>query len=138
MLPSPAPPANIAADLTVTGKAEWLRGGPISPHLLRGTKGELRQVTLDAGNGMNARLSGPFSVSDQGLLSGEFSLTLVNIDAWRENLVKAVPEETDLINNIANMLTALAGGKNEATVKLNVRDGTAFLAFVPIGVLPAL
>ncbi|AWI58552.1 DUF2125 domain-containing protein [Sinorhizobium fredii] len=136
--PSPAPPANIAADLTITGKAEWLRGATISPHMLRGAKGELRQLTLDAGSGMNAKLSGPFSVNEQGLVSGEFSLTLVNIDAWRENLVKAVPEETDLINNIANVLAALAAGKDEATVKLNVRDGTAFLAFVPIGVLPAL
>ncbi|PDT40006.1 MULTISPECIES: DUF2125 domain-containing protein [Sinorhizobium] len=136
--PSPAPPVNLAADLTVTGRADWLRGGAINPHMLRGTRGEMRQLTLDAGSGMTAKLTGPFSVDDQGLVSGEFSLTLVNIDAWRENLVKAVPEETDLINNVANVLTALAAGKNEATVKLNVRDGTAFLAFVPIGVLPAL
>ncbi|APG85635.1 DUF2125 domain-containing protein [Sinorhizobium americanum] len=136
--PSLAPPANVAADLTVTGKAEWLQGGAINPHMMRGTRGELRQLTLDAGSGMTAKLSGPFSVNDQGLVSGEFSLTLVNIDAWRENLVKAVPEETDLINNVANVLAALAAGKNEATVKLNVRDGTAFLAFVPIGILPAL
>jgi hypothetical protein len=96
------------------------------------------QLTLDAGEGMTAKLSGPFSVNDQGLISGEFALTLVNISTWRENLVKAIPEETDLINNVANVLAALAAGKNEATVKLNVRDGTAFLAFVPIGVLPAL
>lgn len=136
--PSLAPPANIAADVTVAGKAEWLRGGSLSPHMLRGTKGELRELTLDAGDGTSARLSGPFSVSDKGLVSGEFSLTLVNIDAWRENLVKVVPEEADVINNVANMLAALAGGKDEATVKLNVRDGTAFLAFVPIGVLPPL
>ncbi|HXV29447.1 MAG TPA: DUF2125 domain-containing protein [Sinorhizobium sp.] len=136
--PNLAPPADIAADLTVTGKAEWLEGSARSPHMLRGTKGELRQLTLDMGEGMSARLSGPFTVSDQGLVSGEFSLLLMNISAWRETLVKAVPEEKDLVNNVANMLTALAGGKNEATVKLNVRDGTAFLAFVPIGVLPAL
>lgn len=136
--PSFAPPANIAADLTIKGKAEWLQGSALSPHMLRGTKGELRQVTLDMGDGMSARLSGPFSVNGQGLVSGEFSLMLNSISAWRENLVNAVPEETDLINNVANMLAALAGGKDEATVKLNVRDGTAFLAFVPIGVLPAL
>lgn len=106
--------------------------------MLRGTRGELRQLTLDAGSGMSAKLTGPFSVNDQGLISGEFSLTLANIDAWRENFVKIAPDETDLIDNVANMLKALAGGKNEATVKLNVRDGTAFLAFVPIGMLPAL
>jgi hypothetical protein len=136
--PSLGSPADIAADLTIAGKAEWLQGVSLSPHMLRGAKGELRQLTLDAGDGMSANLSGPFSVSDQGLVSGEFSLTLMNISAWREALVKVIPEETDLINNVANVLSALAGGKDEATVKLNVRDGTAFLAFVPIGVLPAL
>lgn len=136
--PSAAPPSDLAADLTITGKAEWLREGALFPHMLRGSKGELRQVTVDMGAGMSARLSGPFSINDQGLVSGEFSLTLTNISAWRETLVKTSPEETDLINNVANMLTALAGGKDEATVKLNVRDGTAFLAFVPVGVLPPL
>jgi hypothetical protein len=136
--PSIAPPADIAMDLTVAGKAEWLQAGAFSPQMLRGASGELRQLTLDAGSGMTAKLSGPFSVNDQGLISGEFSLTITNIDSWRENLVKIAPEETDLVNNIANMLNALAGGRNEATVKLNVRDGTAFLAFIPVGVLPAL
>ncbi|MCA1368008.1 DUF2125 domain-containing protein [Bradyrhizobium sp. BRP14] len=136
--PSLAPPADIAMDLTVAGKAEWLQVGAFSSGMLRGASGELRQFTLDAGSGMTAKLSGPFSVDDQGLISGEFSLTIANIHAWRENLVKIAPDETDLVNNIANMLNALAGGRNEATVKLNVRDGTAFLAFIPVGVLPAL
>jgi hypothetical protein len=136
--PSLAAPADVAMDLTVTDKAEWLQAGALPPHMLRGIRGELRQLTLDAGSGMSAKLTGPFSVNDQGLISGEFSLTLANIDAWRENFVKIAPDETDLIDNVANMLKALAGGKNEATVKLNVRDGTAFLAFVPIGMLPAL
>jgi hypothetical protein len=136
--PSLAAPADVAMDLTVVDKAEWLQAGALPPHMLRGTRGELRQLTLDAGSGMSAKLTGPFSVNDQGLISGEFSLTLANIDAWRENFVKIAPDETDLIDNVANMLKALAGGKNEATVKLNVRDGTAFLAFVPIGMLPAL
>jgi hypothetical protein len=136
--PSIAPPADIAMDLTVAGKAEWLQAGAFSPQMLRGASGELRQLMLDAGSGMTAKLSGPFSVNDQGLISGEFSLTITNIDSWRENLVKIAPDETDLVNNIANMLNALAGGRNEATVKLNVRDGTAFLAFIPVGLLPAL
>ncbi|MDX0666073.1 DUF2125 domain-containing protein [Sinorhizobium medicae] len=136
--PSLAAPADVSMDLTVAEKAEWLQSAHVAPHMLRGSKGELRQLTLDAGSGMTAKLTGPFSVNDQGLISGEFSLTLANIDAWRENIVKIAPDEKDLIDNVANMLKALAGGKNEATVKLNVRDGTAFLAFVPIGMLPTL
>lgn len=133
-----APPANIAADLTFVDKASWMGSGIPTPAMLRGSKGELRQMTLDLGSGMNAKLSGPFSVNDQGLISGELSLTMTNIDAWRQNLVTLIPDDANLVNNTANMLKALANGKNEATVKLNVRDGTAFLAFIPIGVLPTL
>ncbi|MDK1490455.1 DUF2125 domain-containing protein [Sinorhizobium sp. 7-81] len=136
--PSLASPVDVAADVTVVGKAGWMQAGALSARMLRGSSGELRHLTLDAGEGMSAKLSGPFSVNDQGLISGEFSLTMMNIDAWHTSLMKVVPEEIDLINNIATMLKALAGGKNEATVKLNVRDGTAFLAFIPVGVLPTL
>ena len=105
-----------------------------------GSKGEMRNLTLDLGNGMVTSASGPFTVNDQGLISGEFSVTMKNIEGWRQNLVKVFTDEdgTVMVNNIANMLTALADGKNEATVKLNVRDGIAFLAFFPIGELPQL
>ncbi|MCY1228422.1 hypothetical protein D9M72_407390 [compost metagenome] len=135
--PSYAPPATVAADLTFTDKAGWMATTP-TPEMFRGSKGELRQLTLDLGSGMNAKLSGPFSVNDQGLISGEFSLTMTNIEAWRANLVKLIPDDANLVDNTANMLKALANGKDEATVKLNVRDGTAFLAFIPIGVLQTL
>lgn len=135
--PSYTPPATVAADMTFTDKAEWMTAPP-TPEMFRGSKGELRQLTIDLGSGMNARLSGPFSVNDQGLISGEFSLTMTNIEAWRSNLVKLIPDDANLVDNTANMLKALANGKDEATVKLNVRDGTAFLAFIPIGVLPTL
>ncbi len=134
------PPVNASADLTFVDRASLMQRGSWRPDALRGSKGEMRNVTLDLGNGMVTTASGPFSVNDQGLISGEFSVTMKNIDGWRQNLVKVFPDKDDtvMVNNIANMLTALADGKNEATVKLNVRDGIAFLAFFPIGELPQL
>ncbi len=138
--PSLLPPVNGSADLTLVGSAALMNAGGLKPGALHGAKGEMRNLTLDLGNGMVTTASGPFSINDQGLISGEFSVTMQNIEGWRQNLVKVFTDEdgTAMINNIANMLTALADGKNEATVKLNVRDGVAFLAFFPIGELPQL
>jgi hypothetical protein len=134
------PPVNASADMTFAGRGILMQRGGWKPDALRGSKGEMRNLTLDLGNDMVTTASGPFSVNDQGLISGEFSVTMKNIEGWRQNLVKVFTDKdgTVMVNNIANMLTALADGKNEATVKLNVRDGIAFLAFFPIGELPQL
>jgi len=134
------PLINASLDLTFVDRANLLDAGGRQPDALYNSKGEVRNLTLDLGSGMVGTITGPFSVDGAGFISGEFSVTLKNIEGWRQNLTKAFPDEdgTILINNIANMLTALADGKNESTVKLNVRDGTAFLAFIPIGVLPQL
>lgn len=134
------PPVNASTDMTLVDRATLMQRGGWKPEALRNSKGEMRNLTLDLGNGMVTTASGPFSVNGQGLISGEFSVTMKNIEGWRQNLVKVFTDEdgTVMVNNIANMLTALADGKNEATVKLNVRDGIAFLAFFPIGELPQL
>lgn len=138
--PSLLPLLSASADLTLVDRAALMNAGGLNPGALRNSKGEMRNLTLDLGNGMVTTATGPFTVDDKGLVSGEFSVTMKNIEGWRQNLVKVFSNEegTAMVNNIANMLTALADGKNEATVKLNVRDGVAFLAFFPIGELPQL
>lgn len=138
--PSLLPLLSASADMTLVDRAVLMSAGGLKPGALRNSKGEMRKLTLDLGNGMVTTASGPFTVDDKGLISGEFSVTMKNIEGWRQNLVKVFSNEDGMamVNNIANMLTALADGKNEATVKLNVRDGIAFLAFFPIGELPQL
>lgn len=127
-------------DVTFADRGSLLGQGRFPPGALRGSKGDMRNLTLDLGNGMLAQASGRFSVDDDGLISGAFNVTMKDIEGWRKNLTGSFPDEdsVSLINNIANMLTALSNGRNEATVNLNVRDGTAFLAFFPIGELPRL
>ncbi|MBP1858916.1 DUF2125 domain-containing protein [Rhizobium herbae] len=134
------PPVNASADMTIVDRAALMQAGGLKSGALRNSKGEMRNLTLDLGGGMVTTASGPFSVDDQGLISGEFRVSMKNIEGWRQNLVKVFTDKdgTAMVNNIANMLTALADGKNEASVKLNVRDGIAFLAFFPIGELPRI
>jgi hypothetical protein len=134
------PPLAAAVDLTLVDRADLVEMKPVSPHFLRGSRGELRNLTLDFGNGMVGTASGPFSVDDEGLISGTFKVTIREIANLRPILVRAFPDEQAVanINNTANMLRALNGGGNEATVTIDVRDGNASLAFFPLGELPAL
>ncbi|MFP5077341.1 DUF2125 domain-containing protein [Rhizobium sp. YIM 134829] len=132
------PPLDSTVDLTVKDRAELLRLGGLRAAALRGASGEVRNLTLDFGNGLLTTASGPFTVSDEGLISGAFKLTMRDVEGWRRTLVSAFPDDRDTIDNTANMLSALSAGAKDASVTLNVRDGTAFLAFIPIGVLPAL
>ena len=125
-------------DMTLVDRAHLMETGRLTRQALRDSKGELRKLALDLGEGMVATASGPFSIDAEGLISGEFEVTMTNVEAWRRNLANAFPEAEETIDNIAGMLAVLANGRNEATVKLNVRDGTAFLAFIPVGVLPRI
>ncbi|MDQ0321633.1 hypothetical protein QO002_003771 [Pararhizobium capsulatum DSM 1112] len=138
--PSLLPPTAAAVDLTLFDRADLVEMKPVNPHFLRGSKGELRNLTLDFGGGMVGTASGPFSIDDKGLISGEFKVTIKEIANLRPLLVKAFPDEKSVtnINNTANMLRALNDGGDEATVKIDVRDGNAWLAFFPLGELPVL
>lgn len=130
-------PLDSRLDLTLYDRADLLaRSAP--PEGIRNSRGELRSASLDLGDGMIVDLSGPFSVNADGLISGEINVSLKNISAWEQTLSATFPQAANLIGNVANMLTALSNGANDASVKLNLRDGMAFLAFIPLGELPRL
>lgn len=130
-------PLDSRIDLTLYDQADLLaRNAPKTG--IRNSRGELRSASLDLGDGMIVDLSGPFSVNAEGLISGEINVSLKNISAWEQTLSVSFPEASDMIGNVAKMLKALSNGGNDASVKLNLRDGMAFLAFIPLGELPRL
>lgn len=130
-------PLDSSLDLTLYDRADLLeRNAPQTG--IRNSRGELRTASIDLGEGMIVDLSGPFSVNAEGLISGEINVSLKNVSAWEQTLSTSFPEASSLIGNVANMLKALSNGGNDASVKLNLRDGMAFLAFIPLGELPRL
>jgi hypothetical protein len=132
------PLLDAAIDITVKDRGSVLTRGGFFRHALRNSSGEVRNLTLDLGNGRVTTARGPFTVNDQGLISGAFEVTMRDVAAWRTTLATAFPDSENMLDNAANMLTALAAGGNDTTVTLNVRDGVAFLAFIPVGMLPQL
>ncbi|MDX3929733.1 MAG: DUF2125 domain-containing protein [Shinella sp.] len=129
------PAFDIAADITFADAARWIskEGPPENP--LRGSRGELRRLSIDIGNGRTAALSGPFSINDEGALSGQFDLDMRGIDVWRDAIISAFPDTARTVRNIAATVKALSGNGQDAVVKLNVNDGTVYLGMIPIAFL---
>ncbi|MEF2071384.1 DUF2125 domain-containing protein [Consotaella aegiceratis] len=138
------PPLDLAVDVSVHGAADWLRrggnGSGERPSLL-GRTGEIRQARLAVVTDEDADLSvsGPFSVSDEGAISGDFRLA-VGDPAKIANVIKAAaPQAADLADSIAATLQ-LAGSNDEGqrVLPITVRDGMASVGIIPLGRIPSL
>ncbi|SOC43679.1 hypothetical protein SAMN05892877_111194 [Rhizobium subbaraonis] len=131
------PQVDVVLDATIENAADWLNDGPptTAPH---GTKGELRNFSLAFVNGSNAALSGPYEVDDKGRLSGNFQVQLKGIDTVRDAVAEAFPEIAETASSVASTIRSLSGGKDEASVRLRVRDGVVYLGIIPLAAIPPL
>ncbi|WP_153003617.1 DUF2125 domain-containing protein [Aureimonas ureilytica] len=138
----PLPPFDLSADLSLDGAAGWLRSGVPAANVseaLRGQAGTIRLLELSLPGGGGAQLSGPFSVSPTGELSGDFRLALENPQAIAGLVGVLVPGTGGLATTIAGAVGFAGrqeGGKT--VVDVQVRNGEARLGFIPLGRLPRI
>lgn len=131
------PKVNVAADLTVADAAGWLRDG-VPDNAPRDTRGDLRRLSLDFGNGNTAALSGSYEIDAEGFLSGKFELEINGIDTVRDIVSEAFPEIADMATSVADTIRGLSGGHSDARVKLRAKDGIIYLGIIPIASIGAL
>ena len=136
--PPVLPPLSASIDMTLIGKAKYLDLQGDRGEGLYGSKGEIRRLVADMGEGRVLTLSGPVSVGTDGMVSGEFHVEVEGIKAWQETLRQAFPDERETIDNAGNVLGALFSGKDKGTADLTVTDGVVSLGIFPIAVLPPL
>ena len=128
----------VAVDMTLADKAGLMDYDMRLPDGADTDAGTLNRVSLDLGNGMTGDLSGPFTIDADGLVSGDFTLAMTNLEGWRQALGALLPEDRDTVDNIFNAITALSGQNDRASVKLTARKGTVFLTLIPLFVIPPL
>jgi hypothetical protein len=138
--PSPKvlPPFSTSIDLTLAGKAGLLAGKEKLDTVLRNSEGQLRGLVVDLGKGRVVTASGPFSVDENGFISGRIRLEIEQIQAWRDLLIEQFPEAAGQIRNVADILKSIAGKHDNGTISLDIEDGAVFVSFIPIGYLPPL
>lgn len=122
-------------DATVEDGASLLRDEQVS---LRGRSGTLRSLSLtDASGDAGLSLSGPFSVSEEGLLNGDFSIGIDDAQRTAEILAAIFPDAADSIRSALSALGSMNGG-SIPSIPLTVRDGRPSILFISFDRLPPL
>lgn len=129
------PPFSASVDMSLLAKGHILAGRPYGS---KKASGQLRALKLDMGKGIYGELSGPFTIDEDGWISGDLSLMLENLDLWEKALVTAFPDAAPTLSGIAQMLRGLSGDKDRTIVKLSVIKGTILLSLLPIGQIPQM
>jgi hypothetical protein len=126
------------ANITLANKAVLLQGRGAG-HRLYGTQGEMRQLDVDLGNGQLVSMTGPFSIDDEGRISGKLKLQVEKIGAWRDQLKLVFPEASSNIDTAGKMLSALTGGGDRASLDLTLNRGRVLVGgFIPLGEIPPI
>jgi hypothetical protein len=136
-LPQILPKFTGIADVTLAGKAGLIDGSDSSG--IRGSNGELRRLAADIGEGSTVIISGPFSFDADGLMSARLKMQIENLNIWADKVSQTVPELASTIGTAKNLLRALNGGGDSASVDLVIDRGRVTVAgLIKIGNIPAL
>ncbi|MGK9053345.1 DUF2125 domain-containing protein [Neorhizobium petrolearium] len=137
-MPRLLPRLTANVDVTLAGRAGMIDGSDPNGLVLYGTRGEMRSLSADLGEGRLITVSGPFSFDERGYLSGKLKLRIEQIDAWRNSLGEAFPDIAPMLETVAQMLSALGGGSN-ASIDLTINRGKVLAGgFIPIGEIPPI
>lgn len=126
------PPLSGEADLTIADGTDIKR---LSADSLRGRAGTIRALALTTGGGTGLAISGPFNFSAEGILYGDFKVTVRGPKALAAQLSEMFPDHADQIRTAFTALAALGDGP---TLPLTVNRGVARLGFIPLGEIPPL
>ncbi|MDY8108463.1 DUF2125 domain-containing protein [Fulvimarina sp. 2208YS6-2-32] len=134
---------DLSADLTVEGAAGWLSGsatGQSARELLAGRSGTLRSLALAfAGEPSGADLSGDFSFSDDGLLSGDFALAVTSPDRLATIVAGLAPQAASIAQTVASVIPFVGKTENGRTViRITADQGRLSAGVLPLGTVPPL
>nr|WP_316656517.1 DUF2125 domain-containing protein [uncultured Gellertiella sp.] len=132
--PPTLPVFSTSIDLTLAKKAGALDGHITGPAILHPANGELRRLVADFGAGRVATLSGPFSIDEQGLISGRLALEAENFTAWQPMIAAAAPDSAANINTAMTAMKGLADARGTVRVNLVIDRGEVLLGFIPLGI----
>lgn len=113
---------------------------PRDASLLHGSDITLHDFTIKGTQNTRFSASGPISVSDQGIISGEVAITLTNIANLKSIIAEINPSISANFTNIINVLSALSPSNNPDEIQINVkiRNGIAQAGIIPLGRIPAI
>ena len=129
------PPLGGDFDIRVTDGARLLIEGQQS---LRGADAMVNRIALLLNADRGIIVSGPVTIAADGLLSGELSVRVVDVDGVLAVLTKALPDAAALMTAFANGQPRTGEKGDEIELPITIDGGQARLGLIPLGMIPPL
>ena len=120
------------SDLTIDNGVE-LVGSRIDN--FRGQSGTIHEASLFSGPNTGVTVSGPFSISEDGLINADLKITIRDPNGLAPVLAAAFPENSD---EIITGIAALSFMGSAPSLPLTIKKGRANISFVKLGKIPPL
>jgi hypothetical protein len=105
------------------------------PRSLRGTSFVVRSASAMLSADAGVTVSGPVSISPEGLVDARLEIEMRNPAELAETLSAALPQQADQIRTAMAGFAMLGDG---ASLPLTIEKGRARIAFITLGRLPPL
>jgi hypothetical protein len=138
------PAFSFSGDLTLKQMADRLQSGGGIVEFVRanGVSGEARSLVLEPADGGRLALSGPFTITPDGLLDAEIRIEADRIASLGAFFTALMPQQAETIANIAGLLGALETGgtspQSPRSLTLTVNRGRISIGLIPAGRVPPL
>ncbi|MEK1850816.1 MAG: DUF2125 domain-containing protein [Phyllobacterium sp.] len=107
--------------------------------VLRGQSGTLRKIDVAFDDGSGIAVTGPFSIADDGRISGDFKVTMRNPEGVAKALQGIFPEAGNTISSVLQAMAFVPKDETGApTLPITVKNGKMSVGFINIGRLPSL
>ncbi|MEL6200859.1 MAG: DUF2125 domain-containing protein [Pseudomonadota bacterium] len=123
------PPLNVDADAIVMGASYETRS-------IRGKVGTLRRLALQLNEDRGLLASGPFAVSDDGLVNADLNIRVVDVPGIVNDLQATAPKVASAISGFLSLQSLGGDNGDEVEFAVTIRDGQAKIGIIPLGTLP--
>lgn len=129
------PPLGGDFDLRISDGVNLLLSGQQS---LRGHDVMLNRMAVLLNDDRGIIVSGPFSVADNGLLSGKLKLRVIDVDGVLAAITKALPDVAPMVTAFVNGQPRKGENVDEIELQIDIDAGRARLGLIPLGTIPPL
>lgn len=106
---------------------------------IRGHSGNLSKAVFNMESGGRLAVSGPFSVSEDGLLSARLTVAVGDSAAMMRTVRTLFPEQADNLETLFFALNSMPKNeKSEPQLVFDITDGKARMGFIKLGRIPPL
>lgn len=127
--------------VTVRDQSDMLfYSDPTRELTLRGSEMEIKALKLSAPSGAQIAIEGSISFTDSGLMNGNLSANITNLNDLIALIVFHQPQFKDQIERVRPFLSVFQNGGTNSTInlRLTIQNGLVYAGLFPLGRIPAI